>query len=141
MNVDEEGVLEAGRAIRPYLDDLLDGTAAAAGLDRQLAELLSSTAERSDRARRLRDLLDQHADTAWFLAQVLTDAPHYRPPGQQPGYLARAGAEGAGPLGDPGIVAADRYRCPHGDYVWYRPDISIPVPVCPTPGHGALTGG
>jgi len=141
MGIDEdEGVLEAGRAIRPYLDNLLDDTATAAGLDRHLAELLTSAAERSDRARRLRDLLDQHADTAWFLTQVLTDAPHYRPPDQQPGYLQRGGAT-AGPLGDPGIVAADRYRCPHGDYVWYRPDISIPVPACPTPGHGTLTQG
>lgn len=139
MAVDDEGILEAGRAIRPYLDNLLDDMAAAVGLDRQLAELLTSTADRSGRARQLRDLLDQHVDTAWFLAQVLADAPHYRPPDQQPDYLARAGRAGAGPLGDPSIVAADRYRCPHGDYVWYRPDLATPIPACPTPGHGTLT--
>ncbi|WP_261563335.1 hypothetical protein [Frankia tisae] len=138
MDVDEDGVFEAGRAIRPYLGNLLNDTAAAAELDRHLVELLTGTAERSVRARRLRDLLDRHADTAWFLAQVLTDAPYYRPPDQQPGYRTRTGTT-PGPLGDPGIVAAEGYRCPHGDYVWYRPDISIPVPACPTPGHGTLT--
>jgi hypothetical protein len=36
------------------------------------------------------------------------------------------------PVGDPGPVWADRYACPTGDYVWYRPDVGTLVPDCPT---------
>lgn len=131
MDPDDEGVLEAARAIRPYLADLVEPPEAAAGLDRQLAGELGHVCDPSASARRLRILLEQHEDTAWFLGRVLADAPGHRPPYHQPGYLARGST--ASPLGDVMPIAAARYNCPvRGDYVWYRPDVGTPVPRCPT---------
>jgi hypothetical protein len=123
----DDGVVEAARAIRPYLDDLI-GPRAAASLDRQLADQLASPAASAEQVRRLRKLLDAHADTRWFLTEALIDRPHFRPPYQQPHYLRRTG----GPLGDPAPVDAPRYACPQGDYVWYRPDVGSAIPRCPT---------
>ncbi len=130
MGPDAEGVLEAARAIRPYLDRLVESPDAAAELDRQLAGELGQVSDPSATARRLRILLEQHEDTAWFLDKVLADAPDHRPPYHQPGYRTRGIAS---PLGDPMPIAAARYNCPvRGDYVWYRPDVGTPVPRCPT---------
>jgi hypothetical protein len=130
MDPDAEGVLEAARAIRPYLDRLVESPDATAELDRQLAGELGQVSDPSATARRLRILLEQHEDTAWFLDKVLADAPDHRPPYHQPGYRTRGSAS---PLGDPTPVAAARYNCPvRGDYVWYRPDVGTPVPRCPT---------
>jgi hypothetical protein len=130
MDPDDEGVLEAARAIRPYLADLVDSPDAAGELDRQLAEELGRVSDPSASARRLRILLEQHEDTAWFLDKVLADAPDHRPPYHQPGYRTRGIAS---PLGEAMPIAAARYYCPvRGDYVWYRPDVGTPVPRCPT---------
>ena len=137
MGTEDEGVLEAARAIRPYLTRLVDNPAAAR-LDRAIADDFASAADRSATARRLRALLDSHEDTAWFLTEVLKDAPHYRPPYQQPRYLQRQTGGIAAPIGDPGPIDAARYTCPHGDYVWYRPEVGTPIPDCPT-HHVALT--
>jgi hypothetical protein len=131
MDPNDEGVLEAARAIRPYLTDLVESPHAAAKLDRQLADELGQVSDPPAAARRLRILLEQHEDTAWFLGSVLADAPDYRPPHQQPRYLPRGGI--ASPLGDAMPIAAARYNCPVcGNYVWYRPDIGTAVPRCPT---------
>jgi hypothetical protein len=130
MDPDDEGVLEAARAIRPYLDRLVESPDAAAELDRQLAGELGQVSDPSAAARRLRSLLKQHEDTAWFLDTVLADAPDHRPPYHQPGYRTRGTAS---PLGDAMPIAAARYNCPVcGNYVWYRPDIGTPVPCCKT---------
>ena len=130
MDRDDEGVLEAARAIRPYLDRLVESPDTAAGLDRQLAGELGQVSDASASARRLRILLEQHEDTAWFLDKVLADAPDHRPPYHQPGYLTRGTAS---PLGDVMPIAAARYNCPVcGNYVWYRPDVGTPVPRCRT---------
>jgi hypothetical protein len=134
---DDDAVIEAARAIRPYLDRLVD-TPAAADLDRHLADTLNDRPDQTATAGRLRILLEGKEDTAWFLAEVLADAPHYRPPYQQPRYLQRQRGIPA-PAGDPGPVDAPRYTCPHGDYVWYRPDVGTPIPACPT-HHIRLTG-
>ncbi|OHV29151.1 MULTISPECIES: hypothetical protein [Pseudofrankia] len=128
--VGDDGVAEAARAIRPYLDELI-GPRAAAGLDRQLADTLLGPADPAERTRRLRDLLDTNPTTSRFLMEVLTDPPHFRPPYQQPHYHHRTAGSGS-PLGDPSPATADRYTCPHGDYVWYRPDVGTPVPTCKT---------
>lgn len=130
MNSDDEGVLEAARAIRPYLKELVQPATAAAELDRQLADELGQVTDRSATAGRLRILLQRHEDTAWFLGSVLADAPGHRPPYCQSGYVARGGP--ASPLGDAMPIAADRYNCPDcGNFVWYRPDIGTPVLRCP----------
>ena len=133
MDPDDEGVLEAARAIRPYLDRLVDSPDAAAELDRQLVGELAQVSDPSASARRLRMLLEQQEDTAWFLGSVLADVPDHRPPYYQPGYRTRGGT--ASPLGDAMPAAAVRYNCPAcGNYVWYRPDVGTPVPRCPADG-------
>lgn len=135
---DDDAVIEAARAIRPYLDRLADSPATAAELDRHLADALNDQSDQQVTAARLRVLLEDQEDTAWFMAAVLADTPHYRPPYQQPRYLLRQTGIPA-PAGDPGPVDAARYTCPHRDYVWYRPDVGTPVPACPT-HHIRLTG-
>ena len=135
---DDDAVIEAARAIRPYLGRLAGSPAAAAELDRHLAAALNDRSGRLVTARRLRILLEDQEDTAWFLAEVLGDAPHYRPPYHQPRYRRRETGI-PGPAGDPGPVDAARYTCPHGDYAWYRPEAGTPVPACPT-HHIRLTG-
>jgi len=130
MDADDEGVLEAARAIRPYLDRLVESADAAADLDRQLAGELGQVSDASASARRLRILLEQHEDTAWFLDRVLADAPDYRPPYHQPGHRTRGIAS---PAGEVMPIAAAQYNCPVcGNYVWYRPDVGTPVPRCRT---------
>jgi hypothetical protein len=143
MEAEDIGVIEAARAIRPYLPRLL-GISAAAELDGRLAEELTGISDSDDlgaAAGRLRALLGGQEDTAWFLAEVLRDAPDHRPPYHQPRYTRRqTGGTAAPPSPDPGPIGATRYACPHGDYVWYRPDVATPVPDCPT-HHAALTRG
>jgi hypothetical protein len=132
----DRGVLEAARAIRPFLRGLVDSPAVAASLDQRLADELADTTDLPASAGRLRDVLDADEDTRWFLQQVLLDAPRFRPPYVQSQRLRALPP--ATPAGDPAPVRADRYVCPHGDYTWYRPDVATPVPGCQTPGHGAL---
>ena len=127
MDNDDDGVIEAARAIRPYLTRLVDEPAVAGNLDRRIAEQLAGQADQAATASRLRALLEEHEDTAWFLTRVLTDKPHHRPPYQQPS----SRRDIVSPAGDPGLIEADRYACPAGDYVWYRPDIGAPIPDCP----------
>ncbi len=120
---DDRGVLEAARAIRPYLAELV-GPAAAGVLDREIAELLD---EPADAAARLSTVLHRNEDTGWFLDRVLADRPSYRPPYHQ-SVLPR---DVPGPAGEIGRIEAERYACPEGDYVWYRPDVGTRVPECP----------
>lgn len=127
---DDDAVTEAARAIRPYLQRLAGSPAAAAELDRRLADVLNDQSGRPT-AGRLRALLEAQEDTAWFLAEVLKDAPHCRPPYYQPRYQPRQ-AGGMTLPGDPGPVDAVRYACPDCDYVWYRPEVGTPVRDCPT---------
>lgn len=126
----DEGVLAAARAIRPYLADLVGPNSGS--LDQQIACLLNAAPGQAETADRLRTLLDADEETKWFLAEVLRDAPAYRPPYCQHRYLRHS--EGTGlPVGDPGLIlSAGAYRCPQGDYDWYQPDVGTPVGDCPT---------
>ena len=126
MDRDDEGVIEAARAIRPYLNDLV-GPADAALVDRRIVSEFAAGVGQVGAAGRLRAVLEEYEDTAWFLRRVLGDKPHYRPPYFQPVHQRSI----TRPSGDPGYVAADRYACPRGDYVWYRPDVGTPIPECP----------
>ena len=129
----DEGVLEAARAIRWYLPELVGP--AAEEVDRQLAEALAATAGGEDAKRRVRVVLDGHEGTRAFLSAVLDDAPEYRPPQVRSGSSRGAGYS---PLpGPPGPIDADKFCCPCGDYVWYRQEVGVPVPACKT-HHRAL---
>ena len=133
--IDPTGVLETGRAIRPYLPALV-GPAADA-LDRQIAALLAEAAGRPQAASELRALLQRDEVTADFLTEVLVDSPDYRPPDLQPGYVRTRGMQ---PLaGDVApVLHSGKFVCPRGDYVWYRPASGTPLPACPTHGAGLI---
>ncbi|MGD0703545.1 MAG: hypothetical protein ABSA02_27135 [Trebonia sp.] len=126
----EDPVLEAARQIRPFLTGLV-GSAAAGPLDEQIAELLVAAQAGQGTAGRLRDLLRGDEATSAFLEEVLADAPEYRPSRWQ----RRAPTRGIYETlpGDLLPMHAGKYTCLTGrDYTWYRPDVGVPVPNCPT---------
>ena len=112
INNDDEGIREAARAIRPYLNDLV-GPANAESFDRRISDQLTGRGDQTAIAVRLRTIFEEQPDTAWFLSRVLADKPYYRPPYHQSSYQRGI----VSPPGDPGVVHADRYACPRGDYV------------------------
>jgi hypothetical protein len=126
----DDPVLEAAREIRPFLTDLV-GSEAAGPLDDQLAELLGAAQAAQDTVAGLRALLRSDQATSAFLDDVLDDAPEYRPTRWQ----RRAPTRGIFETlpGDLLPMHAGKYGCPTGsDYTWYRPDVGVPVPDCPT---------
>jgi hypothetical protein len=120
--VDEhaERILDAGRAIRPYLDDLVPDRAGE--LDAELAAaLLDDDAEATEA--RVLDLLTRDPTTAaWTVAFVAEGRPASAE--------IRSGYQPLPGHGSP--TPAARFRCPFGDYLWYRRSAGLPVPLCPT---------
>ncbi|MCZ4587711.1 hypothetical protein O4328_29155 [Rhodococcus opacus] len=125
----DEGIWEAARSVRPYLVELV-GPAVALAVDAELSELLTCTTGDEDIEHRLREVLDAREGTSVFLERVLDDLPVFRPPRVVAAETTRFG----GLPGQPLPVPADKFRCPQGDYVWYRPEVGVPVPQCPTHG-------
>jgi hypothetical protein len=112
-------------------------------VDGRLAALLNGD-RGPDTEAELRAVFGEHPATAMFLDAVLDDAPLFRPPQVVEQQVRAAGhgpqrGTGYGPLaGDRVPPGAERYCCPSGDFEWFRPGVSTPVPVCPTPDHGPL---
>ena len=126
----DEPVVEVGRAIRPFLHELV-APAEADELDHRLAAILNAGSGK-DTASELRSLLESHQATSDFMTEVLDDTPYFRPPQFQPTTLRDAGYQ---PL--PGVqqpLHAGKFGCPYGDYVWYRPSVGSPIPACQTHG-------
>jgi hypothetical protein len=114
------GVREAAGAIRPYLERLL-GTAAPE-VDAALGTLLAAPGH--DDA--LYDLLATHPATAAWTATFLET-------GLPPEFTERD--RGYSPLPGRGErVAARRYACPEGDFIWYERSVTETPPACPTHG-------
>jgi hypothetical protein len=114
-------VVEAARAARPYLADLLGEDAHA--FDDELAALLNEPVPSPEDIEAL--VVRRPEIHAWIAA--LVGDPELRPPDvcdRGPGELPG--------LGEP--VAAPRYACQHGDFVWYRRTIGAEPPPCPTHG-------
>jgi hypothetical protein len=123
-----QGAVEAARAIRPFLRELLPPTEADE-LDGQIATLLNADMASEVGIRRV---LESREATSDFLAEVLEDAPLFRPPKFQERILRDAIFN---PLpGDAMPVHAGKYGCPKHDYVWYRPSSGTEIPRCPTHG-------
>jgi len=132
----DRGVLEAARAIRPYLSELTGP--AAARHDARLATLLADALAGHDVVGELRSVLEADDAMAAFLEEVLDDAPEFRPPDVQAGF-GEARRNMQVPPGAIGPIAdAGRHLCPRGDYVWYRRAVGAPVPLCPTHELGLL---
>jgi hypothetical protein len=77
-------------------------------------------------------LLERHEATSDFMAEVLDDAPSFRPAIFQTRILRDLRYSGL--PGDPPPAYSGKFGCPNGDYVWYRPTSGTPVPACPTHG-------
>lgn len=120
----DEVVLEAARAVRPYLVKLV-GIKAAATVDAQLARLLADAAGRDVEAD-LRGVLEAHEGTKVFVERVLED-PEHRPPD-----VVSAASRYAGLSGQPLLIPRPKFQCPHGDYVYYRQEKGESIPNCPT---------
>lgn len=120
MTDDSERALDAGRAIRAYLGDLLAADEARALEDALVPALMGEDADAV-----LALITRDQATAAWTLAFIRDGEP----PGgstRGPGYAPLAG-HGS-------VIAAPRFRCPQGDFLWYRRRASVRVPLCPTHG-------
>lgn len=121
MSQDQE-IFEAARAIRPYLPDLVGERAEAT--DHELAALLADVESQGTDERILVLLEAERATREWAAAFFTNRCPPdiaeitERAFGELPGH------------GEP--VAATKFECPQGDYVWYRRAVGQAVPACPT---------
>jgi hypothetical protein len=120
MKFPPEDVLEGARSIRFYLPDLLGS--AAAECDRQLVALLTQAQQGESVDQAILKLLTRDPKTKQWLAEFLS------PKATAKGYDRLPGSSGA--------IAAVKYVCPQGDYVWYQRSAGVSVPHCPT--HGTL---
>jgi hypothetical protein len=117
LEPEAESLLEAARSIRPYLRELADDPDA---VDRELAAALAESDARRARA----ELRRQRATRRWT-----TDFLRHGFPAE---LVPPAVRSGAAPPGHGEVVRAPRFRCPSGDYVWYRRTAASAIPVCPT---------
>jgi len=119
--VADTAILDAARAIRPFLAELVG--LAAEDIDRDLATLLEQAASGVDVEDRILELLSQPAAIREWTAAFLQER---QPPGLRVSERS-FGLPGAGSTTSPQIFA-----CPRGDYVWYRRSVDSLVPACPT---------
>ena len=118
----EPDLLDAARAIRPYLPSLLDESAAAE-VDSSLAALLASGGT-EDAV--LAELEGHEATAEWTAAFLEHGAPPELAVVRERDFTELAGH------GEP--VRAPKYICPEGDFVWYRHAVGQQPPRCPTHG-------
>jgi hypothetical protein len=115
-----EAILNCACSIRPFLPELMGDEAAA--FDQQLADLLAQAQAGQPVETQILELLKNNPKTRQWAAECLASQRVSK------GFDRLPGSSGA--------VAAQKYVCPQGDYIWYRRSSGIPVPVCPT--HGEL---
>lgn len=125
----DDTILEAVRAIRPYLPELLADAGSAAELDRALADLLAgweaNPRAEDDALERLSGPPEVAEWAAAFLeAGVPPDVRVFVEHGER--YSGLPGHGEAPPV-------PTRYACPEGDYVRWRRGAEL-VPDCPTHG-------
>jgi hypothetical protein len=126
MNVHEEStVLEAGRAIRPFISELIAGPGEAAALDRDLAAALAR-GDKSAAAAEVLQLLTASQPTAEWLMD-------FEELGLPPALKSAPQVRGVTLPGDGPILRSIRFRCPDGnDFTWYRRNAAKPIEFCPT---------
>lgn len=123
MSLDDSTLLEAGRAIRPFVSELAADPAA---LDRDLASALALADASAAAAEVLRLLTAGQATADWLIDfEKLGYPPAFRPPPDARGGFLLPG--------DGELVRARRFRCPErNDYTWYRRSAAVPIAFCPT---------
>jgi hypothetical protein len=126
VSLDDSTLMEAGRAIRPFISELVAEPAAAAALDRGLASALARADTPAAATEVLTLLIASQATADWLIDfENLGYPPAFRPP---------SGVRGVFLLdGDGELVRARRFRCPkRNDFTWYRRSAAQPIPLCPT---------
>ncbi|MFF3913984.1 hypothetical protein ACFYZB_10935 [Streptomyces sp. NPDC001852] len=127
------GILDAARAIRPYLPDLLSfAPELATRIDDELARLLQKGAG-PDSADLVRGVLEGNPVTEVWVSQFLEfDVPPEFVPGGTRGSVT------PGPAGDGETLRpGPKFVCPvGGDFVWWRRHVGQDVPRCAT--HGVI---
>ncbi|MGW4213857.1 hypothetical protein ACWEIJ_38145 [Lentzea sp. NPDC004789] len=118
-------MVELARAIRPCLPELV-GEKQARAVDRQLADLLGAEGPEADVEAGIDAVFRSSPEILSWVERTLDD-DRLRPP-----HVQLPAERIDGPGGDGELVDAERFQCPQGDYVWYRPSVVYPVPVCPT---------
>jgi hypothetical protein len=128
---DEQGILAAARAVRPFLPDLVGPDSGR--VDGRLADLLAAARRGENVTGPVRSVLKEHEATADFLAEILDDAPRYLPYDLRPeNLLVRNYQELPSP--GPGPVDVEVYVCAQGDYTFYQLAADDLVPPCRTHG-------
>ena len=121
-------VLEAARAVRPYLASLMPGSYAA--VDERLATLLKRGAAGEDVRNEVLTLMrGSPACRQWWIEFAR---------GGVPGDVSSAGRRYGELAGSGEPVEMPRFACPHGDYVWYRRAVRQLPPRCPSHPDAAL---
>jgi hypothetical protein len=121
----DEDIVNVARMIRPYLPALVGDEADE--YDREIAGLLARAHNGEDVSDRLLAVLTRSKATHGWAARVLESDRQLPPEISQPlerGYQQLPG--------DDGVIDAERFECPHGDYVWYRISVGVVAPPCPT---------
>jgi hypothetical protein len=122
---DDMTLLEAGRAIRPFITELISATDDAAALDRDLAAALALADEPVAAAEVFRLLMASQPAAEWLL--------DFEDVGLPPALWPAGVVRGVELQGDGAILRSARYRCPAGnDYTWYRRSVAKPIEKCPT---------
>jgi hypothetical protein len=130
----DESLLDAARTVRPYLAELLPDEQERRRLDERIAALLSAANNGQEVTAALEEALSSPGIVRMWVADVRRD-PLRRPPDLRPG---RRGGTYTPMPGDIGDIDAPKYRCPEGDYIWYRRHVGRQIPRCPTHGLGLV---
>jgi hypothetical protein len=120
-----EDIVNVARTIRPYLPALVGDEADE--YDREIAYLVARARDGEDVSDQLLAVLTRsNAIHAWAARVLESDQ-------QVPPEVSQALERGfQGLPGDGGVVDAEKFECPRGDYVWYRISVGVAVPPCPT---------
>lgn len=113
-----EEILDAAIAIRHYLPVLVGSDAQE--LDDKLSELITLCKQGEGKEPLILEILSSNETTWKWVGQFLEVVECF------------SGTSGFERL--PGItnLSAPKYVCPHGDYSWFRYDVSEEIPVCKT---------
>jgi hypothetical protein len=129
----DETILELARAVRPYLDDLIDERSGANGreIDRALAGLLAAAEDGVQVDDRILVLLREPRTVYEWAANFLQ---YGYPPDVAVLLQLDAGERNSTLPGEGEPVPVPKFVCPQGDYVFYRRAVGQQMPACRTHG-------
>lgn len=124
-----DDILEGARCLRPLL--LQFTGPAAEEIDRKLADLLAAS-HHAKVDNQILELVAQRDSTRQWMREFLEVKKSQNAGERDEQFQRFVSRYFAPPPGDPEPVAAMRFECPRGDYVWYQHAAGINPPQCPT---------